>query len=69
MWSFSIQPGFATAIADFTNDLSWLTVGLLGLMALSAGMLAFAALRYYLAEKARPAVETVPSFTEYRRAA
>ena len=69
MWSFSIQPGFATALVDFTNDLSLLTVGLLGLMGLCAGMIAFAAARHYLAEKARPAVEAAPSFPDYRKAA
>lgn len=69
MWSFNIQPGFATAIVDFTNDLSLLTVGLLGLTGLSAGMIVLAALRHYLAEKARPAVETKPAFTDHRKAA
>ena len=69
MWSFGIQPGFANTIVDFTNDLSLLTVGLIGLMGVSAAMLAVVAVRHYLAEKARPAVETAPSFTDYRKAA
>ncbi|HKA56389.1 MAG TPA: hypothetical protein VKJ47_22300 [Candidatus Binatia bacterium] len=69
MWSFSIQPGFATALVDFTNDLSLLTVGLLGLLALSAGMIAVTAVRHYLAEKVQPAVETAPSLPDYRKAA
>jgi hypothetical protein len=40
MWSFATQPGLATAVLDFTNDLSLLGVGLLGLVALSMGSLA-----------------------------
>jgi len=69
MWSFGIQPGFANTIVDFTNDLSLLTIGLMGLMGLSAGMIVFVALRHYLAEKVRSAVETAPSFTDYKKAA
>ena len=69
MWSFSIQPGLATAIADFTNALSLLTFGLVGLMGLSAGMIVFAAMRHYLSEKTQTAIETAPAFTDYREAA
>ncbi len=69
MWGFSIQPGFATAIIDFTNDLSLLTVGLVGLVGLSAGVIVFTAIQHYLSEKTQPVVETVPAFTDYREAA
>ena len=68
MWSFIIQSGFTTTIVDFTSDLSWLTVGLVGLMGLSAGMVVFTALRHSLSEKAQPTVETMPA-TDYREAA
>ena len=68
MWNFPIQSGFATTIVDFTNDFSWLNVGLMGLMGLSAGVVIFTALRHYLSEKTQPAVETVPAI-DYREAA
>ena len=68
MWSFAIQPGFATTIIDFTNDLSWLTGGLVGLMGLSAGMIVVAALRHHWSERAQPAVETTAA-VDYKEAA
>jgi hypothetical protein len=68
MWSFAIQPGFATTIIDFTNDLSWLTGGLMGLMGLSAGMIVITALRHYWSEKAQPMAETQPA-ADYKEAA
>ncbi|MBI3302396.1 MAG: hypothetical protein HYZ72_10030 [Deltaproteobacteria bacterium] len=67
MWSFATQPGLATAVLDFTNDLSWLGVGLLGLMALAAGSVAFVAIRHQVSQRTKPAVETAPA--DYREAA
>ena len=68
MWNFPMQSGFATTIVDFTNDFSWLNIGLVGLMGLSAGIVVFTALRHYLSEKAQPAVEATPAM-DYREAA
>ena len=67
MWSFATQPGLATAVLDFTNDLSWLGVGLLGLMALAAGSIAFVAIQHHVSQSAKPAVEIAPA--DYQEAA
>jgi len=63
MWSFVTQSGLATATLDFTNDFSLLGVGLLGLLVLSAGSVAFMAIRHHLSQSS----ETVPE--HYRKAA
>jgi hypothetical protein len=63
MWSFVPQTGLATAVLDFTNDLSWLGIGLFGLVALAAGSITFMAIRHYLSQRS----ETVPE--HYRKAA
>ncbi len=67
MWSFVTQPGVATTVLDFTNDLSWLGVGLLGLMALAAGSIAFVAIQHHVSQSAKPAAETAPA--DHREAA
>ncbi|HEV8716130.1 MAG TPA: hypothetical protein VGX03_25300 [Candidatus Binatia bacterium] len=67
MWSFMTQPGLTTTVLDWTTDLSWLGVGLLGLMALAAGSIAFTAIRYHVSQSAKPAAETTP--VDYREAA
>lgn len=67
MWHFVTQPGLATVVLDLTNDLSWLGVGLLGLMALAAGSIASAAIRHHAFQSTKPAVETAPA--DYREAA
>jgi hypothetical protein len=43
MWHFVAQPGLATASVDFTSSFSLLGVGLVGLMWLSTGLIAFMA--------------------------
>src|SRR5215207_940406 len=45
--------GLTTMVSDFTNGLSLLIVGLIGLMWLSAGIIAFIAIQHYWAEKRR----------------
>lgn len=67
MWNFMTQPGLATAVLDVTNDLSLLGVGLLSLMVLSAGSIAWVAIRHHLSQGAEPAGETAA--TSYRKAA
>ncbi len=67
MWSFITQPGLTTVVLDFTNDLSWLGVGLLGLTALAAGSIAFMAIRHYISQSTKPTVKTAPA--DYQKAA
>jgi len=69
MFSFIAQAGYATATVDFTADLSSLLVGLVTLTALSAGMIAFEAVRYHFAQKAEVPTEMAPATIEYRQAA
>jgi len=69
MLSFIAHAGYATTVVDFTNDLSSLLVGLVTLTALSAGMIAFEAIRYHFAQKAEIPTETAPATIEYRQAA
>jgi hypothetical protein len=49
MWPIT-QPGLAMAIVDFTKDLSPLLIGLLGLVALSAGFIIVAAIQEHLSQ-------------------
>ena len=48
-----LQPGVATTVLDFTEEFSSLLVSLLGLVWLSATMIAVIALRRYWLEKTR----------------
>lgn len=69
MFSFIAQAGYTTTGIDLTNDLSSLLVGLFTLTALSAGMIAFEAVRYHFAQKAEVPTEMAPTTIEYRQAA
>jgi hypothetical protein len=69
MWDIIPQPGLASAVLDFTDNLSLLLVGLVGLVWLSVGMIVFMALRYYLSQKTELVTETKASFTDRRDAA
>jgi hypothetical protein len=69
MLSFIVQAGYATTAIDFTTDLSSLMVGLVALTALSAGMIAFAAVRYHFVQKAEAAPEMTPAMVAYQQAA
>jgi ABC-type uncharacterized transport system permease subunit len=53
MERFILQPGVATTILDFTNEFSPLLMSLIGLVWLSATMIAVIALRHYWLEKTR----------------
>ena len=68
MWSFITQVGLANATIHFTDDLSLFLIGLVGLVWLSVGMIAFETVRYYLSEKTRPAA-TMPTRAADHRAA
>jgi hypothetical protein len=69
MFSFIAQAGYTTTVIDFTNDLSLLLVGLVTLTALSAGVIAFEAIRYHFAQKAQVPTERASATSEYRQAA
>ena len=69
MLNFMTQPGLTTAVLDFTKDLSPLGTGLFGLLVLSAGLIACAAIRHHLHEKTTPAIDTAPAATDHREAA
>jgi len=69
MLSFIVQAGYATTAVDFTTDLSSLMVGLVALTTLSAGMIAFAAIRYHFVQKAEPTPEMTPAAIAYQQAA
>jgi len=56
------------AIVDFTNDLSPLLIGLLGLLELSAGFIIFAAIRGHLSQQTARMKET-PAAEDRRDAA
>jgi len=60
MWPIT-QPGLATAIVDFTNDLSPLLIGLVGVLALAAGFIILVAVQAHRSQKTghveTPAVE------------
>ena len=69
MWTFISQPGLTTTIVDFTNEFSPLLVGLVGLVALSAGAIAWTALRYHWTQRSRATVSPVSTITEHPKAA
>ena len=69
MWGFTIQLGLATAVLDFTKDLSLLGVGLFGLLALSTGLITFTAIRHHLLQKTTPMTDTASFATDHRKAA
>lgn len=69
MFSFIAQAGYTTTVIDFTNDFSTLLVGLVTLTALSAGVIAFEAIRYHFARKAQVSTEKTLATIEYRQAA
>ena len=59
----------ATVVLDYTNTLSLLGYGLLGLAVLSGGMIVYTAIRCHLSQRDKPVSSTAPSPTGYRRAA
>jgi len=69
MFSFIAQANYTTTGIDLTNDLSSLLVGLVTLIVLSAGMIAFEAVRYHFAQKAEVPTEMATATIEYRQAA
>jgi hypothetical protein len=68
MWPMT-QSGLATAIVDFTSDLSPLIIGLLGLLGLSAGFIVFVASREHLSRKIEPMAKETHASEDHRDAA
>lgn len=54
-------------MADLTDDLSLLLIGLVGLVWLYAGMIVFMAISHYLSQMTKPETETTS--TDHRDAA
>jgi hypothetical protein len=69
MWNFMTPSGIATTVVDFTHEFSPLLIGLVGLMWLSVGIIAYLALQGYLAQKTQPEVGTSPASCDQREAA
>ena len=69
MLSFIAQSGSTTTGIDLTTELSSLLGGLVTLLVLLAGMIAFAAVRYHFAQQAQVPTELAPATMEYRQAA
>jgi hypothetical protein len=69
MMSFIAQTGYATAVVNFTNDLSSLLAGLIGVTAIAAVMIAVEITRYQATRKMTSVANTVPTTITYQQAA
>lgn len=69
MWNVMPQAGLTTTVIDLTSELSPLLFGLLGLLGLSAGMIAWITIRYYWSQKADTIEKAVSSAESQREAA
>jgi hypothetical protein len=69
MLSLITHSGYTTAGIDLTTNLSSLLVGLVTLLVVTAGMIAFEAVRYHFAQQAQGPTEMAPATIEYRQAA
>ena len=63
MMSFIAQTGYATAVVNFTNDLSSLLAGLIGVTAIAAVMIAVEIIRYQATQKKMTSVANRVSTT------
>lgn len=61
--------GLSTIVLDFTDDLSPLLVGLVCLVGLSGGMIAWSAVRHYWSEKTKLALQVAPTSADHQEAA
>jgi hypothetical protein len=61
--------GLSTTVLDFTNDLFLLLVGLVCLVGLSGGMIAWSAVRHHWSEKTRLAPQAAPASADHQDAA
>jgi hypothetical protein len=69
MWHVIAQAGLASAGVDFTDSLSLLVAGLVGLVWLSAGLIAFMALQHYWSQTQMQVPEATPGPLDHQEAA
>ena len=69
MWHVIAQAGLASAGIDFTDSLSLLVAGLVGLVWLSAGLIAFMAAQHYWSQTQTQLSETTPGPLDHQEAA
>jgi len=69
MWHVIAQAGLASAGIDFTDSLSLLVAGLVGLVWLSAGLIAFLAGQHYWSQTQTQLSETTPGPLDHQEAA
>jgi hypothetical protein len=69
MMSFIAHAGYATAVVDFTNDLSSLLVGIIGATAIAAAMIVVEIIRYQATQKATAVADPVSATVTYQHAA
>ena len=69
MWHVIAQAGLASAGVDFTESLSLLVAGLVGLVWLSAGLIAFLAGQHYWSQPQTQVSETTPGSPDHQEAA
>ena len=69
MMAFIPQTGYATAVVNFTNDLSSLLAGLIGVTAIVAVMIAVEIIRYQATQKMTSVADAVSTPITYQQAA
>jgi hypothetical protein len=69
MWYVVTPSGLASAGVDFTESLSLLVAGLVGLVWLSAGLIVFIALQHYWSQTQRGVPAASPGPRDHREAA
>jgi hypothetical protein len=69
MWSFLVQPGVASVVVDFTNALSPLGIGLVGLMLVAAGAITFSAIQHSWSQAASASSHREHALPDFREAA
>jgi hypothetical protein len=69
MWHVIAQSGLASAGVDFTESLSLLVAGLVGLVWLSAGLIAFLAVQHHWSRPQTRLPEATPDSLDHQEAA
>ena len=69
MWTFSTSSGMATTVVDFTTEFAPLVIGLVGLVLLSAGMIAVIAIRHSLSQQVESTPQVSPAVPNHQEAA